>query len=459
MKICKIAQIENEGYEALIVFRKLNMERGRLKIDLLQAHLIPEMSKKITDRIAYIDQQMEKIKQKYHFKLPTVDKRQDWEKPTDWSKVKWNESDEEISKQTGKSLLAVKRMRKRLNQFPLAVAMSQQWYKTSRLFTYKELEDLAKSTPYSLLQCVECGRWIDMGKKVISQWKTESEMNRDELKAVSDTKKEIANGRGSGWSTCKYCRASSNNMNWYKTAKKVDHSYSWVFVNIPKDIKKQMIDFGKEIDKDDLYVKEAEDGLEKEPHITVKYGLLTEEAKDPKDCIKGLSGGKVYLGSSSIFECDEYDVVKVTVESKALENIHNELNKLPHEDKHMEYEAHATIAYVKKGCGKKYDRKFKLNKEFSFKEVFFGNNEKDYKISLGSYVFNLSKFGKKNEDKIPLTPEERKQVKSKFGDDLECSFAKDKDGYYCYTHRARSESYSSINEIPQSQVDFIGSTG
>ena len=61
--------------------------------------------------------------------------------------------------------------------------------------------------------------------------------------------------------------------------------------------------------------------------------------------------------------------------------------------------------------------------------------------------------------KTPLTIEERKEVKNKFGGDLECSFAKDKNGYYCYTHRARSKSYDSISKIPKKDVDFIGSTG
>ena len=58
-----------------------------------------------------------------------------------------------------------------------------------------------------------------------------------------------------------------------------------------------------------------------------------------------------------------------------------------------------------------------------------------------------------------LTPSEREEVKSKFGKDLECSFKKDEDGYYCYTHRARSKSYPSISKIPKSKVEYIGSTG
>lgn len=41
----------------------------------------------------------------------------------------------------------------------------------------------------------------------------------------------------------------------------------------------------------------------------------------------------------------------------------------------------------------------------------------------------------------------------------ECSLGQDKNGYYCYTHRARSDSYPSIETIPNSVVDFINSTG
>jgi hypothetical protein len=66
---------------------------------------------------------------------------------------------------------------------------------------------------------------------------------------------------------------------------------------------------------------------------------------------------------------------------------------------------------------------------------------------------------RKTKDKEPLTTKEREQVKSKFGNDLECSFAKDSDGYFCYTHRARSDSYKTIEKVPEAVVRFIESTG
>ena len=74
-------------------------------------------------------------------------------------------------------------------------------------------------------------------------------------------------------------------------------------------------------------------------------------------------------------------------------------------------------------------------------------------IALSQSWYRIAK-----QEKKPLTPQERQQVKERFGDNLECSFAKDKDGYYCYTHRARSKSYPSIDKIPLSKFEFISST-
>lgn len=36
---------------------------------------------------------------------------------------------------------------------------------------------------------------------------------------------------------------------------------------------------------------------------------------------------------------------------------------------------------------------------------------------------------------------------------------KDKDGYYCMTHRCRSKSYPSVDKIPKGRIEFIESTG
>jgi hypothetical protein len=60
--------------------------------------------------------------------------------------------------------------------------------------------------------------------------------------------------------------------------------------------------------------------------------------------------------------------------------------------------------------------------------------------------------------KVYLTTKERELAKENFGK-VGCSFAKDSKGFYCYTHRARSESYPSVAKIPKRIVKIIESTG
>lgn len=57
-----------------------------------------------------------------------------------------------------------------------------------------------------------------------------------------------------------------------------------------------------------------------------------------------------------------------------------------------------------------------------------------------------------------ITQAERNEFYKIFGKSDECSLAKDKDGYYVRTHRARSHSYPEIKDIPKKDVDFVRST-
>lgn len=65
---------------------------------------------------------------------------------------------------------------------------------------------------------------------------------------------------------------------------------------------------------------------------------------------------------------------------------------------------------------------------------------------------------KKPIERLPISDEEQSAVNKRFGNDTECSFAKDKDGIYCYTHRCRSKSYESVDKIPKDKVKFVSST-
>jgi 2'-5' RNA ligase len=63
---------------------------------------------------------------------------------------------------------------------------------------------------------------------------------------------------------------------------------------------------------------------------------------------------KLELKNVSLFENDDYDVLKFEVNAKVLHEINDRLKKFPHTNNYPEYHPHCTIAYLKKGRGKKY---------------------------------------------------------------------------------------------------------
>lgn len=161
---------------------------------------------------------------------------------------------------------------------------------------------------------------------------------------------------------------------------------SWVYIQIPKEFEKIIKYYQSSIDEDDLYFEEEnsnenrEYGIEKNLHITVKYGILTDNEKKVKNIIDKYNEGekKVKIEKISIFKNEKYDVLKISCKSKYLKKIHDELSALENDDKHLEYEAHITLAYLKPGMGKKYenDTISKIeNKIFTFNNLIFKNRK------------------------------------------------------------------------------------
>lgn len=140
-----------------------------------------------------------------------------------------------------------------------------------------------------------------------------------------------------------------------------------------------------EFDKDDIYDnKDYDYGLEIEPHTTLMFGLHLDEVKH-EDVIKWFEGIKKFKGKLTditIFENDdaEYDVVKFDVKAKKLEEFRKEVEKkFPNTQTFDEYHPHATLAYVKKGKGKKYTKKLKdVNIEFKYGVYSVENCEKTF---------------------------------------------------------------------------------
>jgi N12 class adenine-specific DNA methylase/2'-5' RNA ligase len=131
-------------------------------------------------------------------------------------------------------------------------------------------------------------------------------------------------------------------------------------VTLPANEAKPFQEFAKSIPDADVYEPvKGEKGRELEPHVTALFGLTDkgDNAQAVRDIVKksGLQNVKLKLGKTSLFSNNpEYDVLKVDVDSPDLHKLNKALSSLPNENEHPDYHPHLTIAYLKKGTGKKY---------------------------------------------------------------------------------------------------------
>jgi tRNA nucleotidyltransferase/poly(A) polymerase len=140
------------------------------------------------------------------------------------------------------------------------------------------------------------------------------------------------------------------------------------------------------IEKDDIYKVGNEFGIETEPHVTILYGFHKNvDADDVFDLYKenyDLQPIEFEVKGISIFENPDFDVVKLDVESKVLGKMNKLMRDLPSTITYPEYHPHITLAYVKKGSGKKYVKKFEKNRIMTGNKLVF-STKKEKKNSLG----------------------------------------------------------------------------
>jgi len=202
------------------------------------------------------------------------------------------------------------------------------------------------------------------------------------------------------------------------------HDYSSTQVNLPQQFADAFRKAAAKIPDSDL----AEDGRETEPHITVFYGLHTNEPADVQKLIADQGPIKANIGRISIFPASkqhpDYDVLKLAVDSEGLKRLNKKLSKLPNGNEFPEYKPHVTIAYVKAGEGKKYAGRAVpglTGKQIEFDRVhFMPKTGERTDIPLGAQASSAaatpgrqqepqkSKTGEKNESKptevVPQRP-------------------------------------------------------
>lgn len=140
---------------------------------------------------------------------------------------------------------------------------------------------------------------------------------------------------------------------------KPKYDYQSTQLDLPTAEAKKIKDFAQTIPNDKLSIDKAEgvDGIEKDPHVTVVYGLNNNINVDQvKSAVGKFKPVELKLGKTSIFENPKYDVLKVDVSGDSLMELNKKIDStldVPGK-KFNEYKPHITIAYLKKGEGAAY---------------------------------------------------------------------------------------------------------
>lgn len=144
------------------------------------------------------------------------------------------------------------------------------------------------------------------------------------------------------------------------------YKYSSTQVTFASEDAEMILAFARSIPDDHIYTDEKDPtlGREREPHVTIAYGLTTADPAAVQACLANVGPIHMTLGEVAAFSSDDrdYDVLHVAVHSDDLHRL-NSLIKTVTEVKssYPTYSPHCTVAYVKKGMARGYvgDTRFK----------------------------------------------------------------------------------------------------
>ncbi len=133
------------------------------------------------------------------------------------------------------------------------------------------------------------------------------------------------------------------------------YEYGCVMVEVPVS---NWDEITTSINPEDVYTGgDDSHGIQEFSHLTLLYGLKKEVTeKKIRSIIDNFHGViKIEIDGINLFENEKFDVLKFNVvEDDGIQQLHDELSKLPNNDKYPVYKPHITIAYLNKGMGNKY---------------------------------------------------------------------------------------------------------
>lgn len=167
--------------------------------------------------------------------------------------------------------------------------------------------------------------------------------------------------------------------------KDVKHEYSCVMTVLNKEMVSEILKWSKENVKEESVFKEDDKGREDDPHVTLLYGLHTNDIKDVSSVLSKFKPFEIKFGKITKFDNPNYDVLKFDMTGSKLHEINKELKKLPHTSSFPIYHPHCTISYVKKGsCDHLLNNEDFVGKKSKISELTFSGatgNKSNIKLS------------------------------------------------------------------------------
>lgn len=127
-------------------------------------------------------------------------------------------------------------------------------------------------------------------------------------------------------------------------------------VNLPDSLCDDIISWGWDYIPNENLVPNPNFGREDDTHVTLLYGIHTENHKIFDFWISGEKPFNCKLGKIDVLTKSNYfDVLVVSVDCDELYALNSKLRQVvDYTDSFPEYIPHVTIAYINKGLGKKY---------------------------------------------------------------------------------------------------------
>lgn len=132
------------------------------------------------------------------------------------------------------------------------------------------------------------------------------------------------------------------------------HEFGCVMIEVPATNWDEITSM---IDPEDVYIEKGKYGIEDNPHVTLLYGLHKGvSVKMVKKVFSTFDGViDLEINGIGIFENPKFDVVKFNVNPEgSLQYLFDRLSELPNSNEFPNYMPHITIAFLKKGTGRKY---------------------------------------------------------------------------------------------------------